>query len=585
MGNSTLFKELYRERPDLSLEVFREICISLDTPVSLSCYLLLKYGERKQLLMKTLSPLSYNDPEQFRDDYLIVSLLQKSQSISLGNDLELESFDSYLKQESVNALTEERLKILKAIRGITSVTWNSVIFTASKKIQDLLGPFSWSECYQFMRSGPGATTRTSHARADLYYKRGLTAHVTKDAFSIGKAYAQSDPRWFNLLGSDGIIPVDGSKTTTVPKSWKARRVIAIEPCLNIELQMGIGSVIRRRLLRAGVDLRDQSQNQRLARIGSIHNTLATIDLSNASDSVTLELVRQLLPADWCDALEQVRSPVTSFRGRTIRLHKVSSMGNGFTFDLETLIFWSLYQAVRSLFPTKCLNQSASFYGDDLVVPVELVGPYMEVLKIAGFIVNKDKSFIDGPFRESCGKHYFRGVDVTPLYFREKIDSIPRYIWLANSIRRYANTEYSIDSRFSIPYWYVRKRITGTFSVPRIPDGYGDGALIGCFDEVLPHRAPFGKEGWVSIHFDESYPSFVTNDESTLIKALTLIGSSWTPCLAPTVHDLRFTWNSQFRALRHSFPSELVLARKRKRYKVSKKTLYVQWSAPLPFEKV
>jgi hypothetical protein len=86
------------------------------------------------------------------------------------------------------------------------------------------------------------------------------------------------------------------------------------------------------------------------------------------------------------------------------------MGNGATFSLETLIFASILDAC-------CGHARYSVYGDDLIVPRDNVARVIMALKYVGFIVNTDKSYTDGPFRESCGKDYYRGTDITPFYLR------------------------------------------------------------------------------------------------------------------------------------------------------------------------
>jgi len=122
------------------------------------------------------------------------------------------------------------------------------------------------------------------------------------------------------------------------------RSICVEPGLTSFYQLALGEEIRRRLLRVGVDIRDQTRNQLLAREGSVTGLLATIDLSSASDTMSYELIRYLLPPDWFDLLTSFRSPSVTYKGSVIDLEMFSSMGNGFTFPLETLVYWSLTYA-------------------------------------------------------------------------------------------------------------------------------------------------------------------------------------------------------------------------------------------------
>jgi hypothetical protein len=137
--------------------------------------------------------------------------------------------------------------------------------------------------------------------------------------------------------------------------------------MNIYVQKGIGGVIRNRLRSIGINLDDQTKNQRLAKIGSFSGRLATIDLSMASDCISRLIVEKLIRSDWLLALGQCRSPIGVLpSGRKIFYQKYSSMGNGYTFELETLIFLSLAYAWARLHGEDV--DRISVYGDDIIVP-------------------------------------------------------------------------------------------------------------------------------------------------------------------------------------------------------------------------
>jgi hypothetical protein len=213
--------------------------------------------------------------------------------------------------------------------------------------------------------------------------------------------------------------VDGGRYETVPKSAKTDRSIIVEPRGNMFLQKGVGNFIRKRLGRSGCDLNDQSTNQKLAAF-AYDFKLATIDLEAASDSISYELVHLLLPVDWANYLSDLRSGSVLIDGKYRRLEKFSSMGNGFTFELESLIFFALSESVvESVSP----GLFSSVYGDDIIVPQECVPLLSIVFETLGFRVNTDKTFVEGNFFESCGRHYFQGRDVTPVYQKESLDEI------------------------------------------------------------------------------------------------------------------------------------------------------------------
>jgi hypothetical protein len=184
------------------------------------------------------------------------------------------------------------------------------------------------------------------------------------------------------------------------------------------LQRGAGLYMRDRLKRSGVDLGNQGLNQQLARAAQRFN-LATLDLSNASDTLSIETVFAFLPIDWAMFLDDLRSKETRIAGNWRKLEKFSSMGNGFTFELETLIFYCLAYASAKVDDLNPFWVTA--YGDDIIVPREAYDTVVDALSFFGFSVNSEKSYKEGPFFESCGKHYFNGHDVTPVYQKAEVD--------------------------------------------------------------------------------------------------------------------------------------------------------------------
>lgn len=215
---------------------------------------------------------------------------------------------------------------------------------------------------------------------------------------------------FEMVGHNKII--------MVPKTARVHRTIAIEPLLNGYVQKGVDLFMRDRLLAHGIDLTDQTRNQRLAKEGSFEkfNTYSTIDLSAASDTISIETVRDLLPAEWFNFLNRVRSPTYESEWGCGRYEKFTSMGNGFCFPLETLIFASLCVAANDVTG----ETDYSVYGDDIIVRQSTALLLIELLQFYGFRTNVDKTFIFGPFRESCGADYISGVNVRPYI----LDDLP-----------------------------------------------------------------------------------------------------------------------------------------------------------------
>lgn len=366
------------------------------------------------------------------------------------------------------------------------------------RISALLGTFSWDECARFFGHGPGGTTRLTKAESYAAYKYSGKPESTSGNAVLASCAIRMIPLWKrNVLSREGssdelVKLVDGNSIITVPKNFKTDRTIAKEPCMNVYIQKGIGQVLRRKLKRVGVDLDDQTRNQRAAREGSLTGQLATVDLSMASDTVAFGLVSFLLPNDWWFALEQCRSPVGVLpSGEKLIYQKFSSMGNGYTFELESLIFWAIAQQVcrDSLHET---DDSVLVYGDDLVIDSTKCPEFLRRLWQAGFTPNPTKTFYSGPYRESCGKHYFSGAEITPFYIRKPVRELDRLFLVHNNLHRWLGRSELVSVEV---LQGLRSLAPASWREPRLPDGFGDGAFIGAVDELRlsPHKC--GWEGW------------------------------------------------------------------------------------------
>jgi hypothetical protein len=219
------------------------------------------------------------------------------------------------------------------------------------------------------------------------------------------------------------------KVITVPKTLKTPRIIAVEPTCMQYAQQGLMEVIVRTIERDDclspfISFTNQVPNQDMAREGSLSGKLATLDLSEASDRVSNQHVRALLRRgpffELVDASRSRKADVPGFG--VVRLAKFASMGSGLCFPLEAMVFLTVifmaiekargngYRLRRKDLPS--FYGVVRVYGDDLIVPVEFAARVVEELDTFGYRVNSSKSFWSGSFRESCGKEYFRGEDVT-----------------------------------------------------------------------------------------------------------------------------------------------------------------------------
>lgn len=229
------------------------------------------------------------------------------------------------------------------------------------------------------------------------------------------------------------IPV---KVISVPKTQKTPRIIAIEPaCMQYAQQAVLESLVPRlekdSLLSNMIGFTDQGPNQSLAREGSLTGNLATLDLSDASDRVSNQLVRTMLrDHPWLHrAVDASRSRRARVPGYPIqRLAKFASMGSALCFPFEamvflTIIFLGIERDLNTpLSPSiiKQYSERVRVYGDDLIVPIEHVHSVIHHLEAFGARVGEDKSFWIGRFRESCGKEYYEGQDVSIVKARRML---------------------------------------------------------------------------------------------------------------------------------------------------------------------
>ena len=286
-----------------------------------------------------------------------------------------------------------------------------------------------------------------------------------------------------------------SKLVTVPKNSKTDRTIAIEPGINLWFQKGIGTLIRRRLLRAGIDLSDQTINQKKCRTASQFNDCATVDFSSASDTISIAIVEELLPPRWFVLLDSFRTSSYSLDGKSTKLQKFSSMGNGFTFELESLIFYAIAVACARL--RGASENQISVFGDDVILPKSIFDFYSATCNDLGFTVNIQKSYSTGYYRESCGAHYWNGVDIKPIFLKKELHGKSEVLKFTNNVRRLSHRYgyHSCDSRLR-PCWELLRRSLAS-DAQVISEGFGDLALIGNIDECkMLKRAPHGIEGFL-----------------------------------------------------------------------------------------
>lgn len=471
----------------LEASVARDLCALVNTPRSLTVEILLRYEEYQQYVDLEINPEHYEEASAFADDLLVTEVLSKSALMPLDVDKRQVALDSFYESERHCAITNERL-------NLAHKTNDQQLVRVRDEVSRMLKPLTTGDLEfieQSFRFGPGATTGAGGRGSTLSDKYDEETHLTVELIPYFKAIIGNT--WWET--SRCPVIVEGNRFTTVPKTAKTDRGICIEPTLNIYTQLGVGRMLRKRLRSFGVDLNSQLNNQRLAKVSYTAN-LATIDLSKASDSMSWSCVMSLVPPDWFDLLNLLRSSHTEIEKTWVELEKFSSMGNGYTFELESLIFTAI---LRSVVPSH-LHHVTSVYGDDLVCPREYVSRVIETLEFFGFSVNKQKSYLAGSFFESCGTDWFKSQPVRPFYMRQQqgASQLPYRLQIANSLRLYANMRAGgkgCDQRFR-PLWVALFQSSPkTIRSCKVPASLGDVGFIVSEKEANGRRL---RDGWQGI---------------------------------------------------------------------------------------
>lgn len=394
-----------------------------------------------------IDPGTYSSADQFKRDYAYISFLRKWKGFKDKRiNPEWTAFSTWMKSEKQCFSTNKRL-FSETSTGCYSVA-PSAIVAAKRKISQILGPLNVEKIAELCRFGNGATydLRRGATHAD----KSRRPSVTFDAIPWVCIALAGDEYLGSLVGPlRDLKIVSANRMVMVAKTVKTHRPIAAEPTLNSYVQQGVGRYIRARLKRFGVDLDDQTINQGLAQ-RALADGLATIDLSSASDTLCTNLVKLLLPHQWFEMLDDLRCKHTEYKGKRFALSKFSSMGNAYTFELESLIFYALISSV-------CTAGVSSVYGDDLVVHQSDYASTLEILTWAGFTVNEHKSFGAGSrFYESCGKHYFDGGEVTPCFQKDVCTRPHDYVRLHNRLVR-AGIRLDLREEFNVAARLVRER--------------------------------------------------------------------------------------------------------------------------------
>jgi len=346
--------------------------------------------------------------------------------------------------ERERAALSDYVQCDKEVEDVESTLPNSDVSEFGRMAQLLFGDvFSRldSDIYNeriIPKHGPGAVAEklTSNGK---YRSKYWTTRL-ESVFHVGD-FLYPSPRHIGVdYESDGIDFLEpGSelpaRVISVPKTQKTPRIIAIEPSTVQYVQQGILErlmhYIHSSFLNEFIGTQSQEPNQLLAQSGSLTGNLATLDLSEASDRVSSKLVRTLMHRHNLsqEAVFACRSQRASVPGQgIITLAKFASMGSALCFPFEAMVFLTIiFLAIEKEQGHRFYKKSeisqflgqVRVYGDDIVVPVDVVHTVVDLLEHFGAKVGRPKSFWNGKFRESCGKEYYAGQDVSIVKVRRK----------------------------------------------------------------------------------------------------------------------------------------------------------------------
>jgi len=360
------------------------------------------------------------DEPTFKATYQMQSLLKRHR---FEKDLFTEDD---LKTKAINTFLETQTRI--ASIDLMEPRLAGVLHNARRFIARWLGPYDEEEHRSLCRFGRRASVgipgrlACEAARWELPISGSKCQIEWFDAEMRGIDAVQN--YWMHQLESDPpskersiYHEIDTLKLTFVPKTYKALRGIVPNSTIGSYMSYGLGEMMRKRLKRIGYNIKTlQKRHRELAQIASDWDNLATVDLSSASDSISVALVQQLFPEDWFAVLCKSRIGKLKLPGTNtpVQMETFCTMGVGYTFPLQTMVFLALVKGIQQYMYPLVHPGTVSVYGDDLIYPVDYHKWVTFFFGKAGFVINQEKSFSSGPFRESCGGDYYRSVDVRPF---------------------------------------------------------------------------------------------------------------------------------------------------------------------------
>jgi len=406
-----------------------------------------------------------------------------------SEDRILDAYRQYIQTDNEIASTVATSADFEWFADVSHAIWGRVIGRISADVMAEIVP----------KHGPGAVADklTSNGKySDLSWTERLDRY-----FPIEK-YVIPGFSFFELLNDFPLYsPAQEppSRVIPVPKTMEKPRLIAAEPAHLQKVQQGILTVMTRHLGdHPNIGWLDQTRNRKMALRASKDRSLSTLDLSEASDRVSMRIVKNLIKFNeyFLGVTLAARSQSAALpTGERILLKKFASMGSAMTFPIESMVFWTIVvmavcRSRGEYLPTKQilseLQEDASVYGDDIIVPVRYTQPVIELLELFGLKVNRAKSFTNSHFRESCGAEFFDGHDVTLVRSRKGLPENRQHVEEITSLvamrNLYANA-YGPTGFVKVLDDYIEGLIPFPVGTPETP------ALVKCskYDHLYEDR--------------------------------------------------------------------------------------------------
>lgn len=478
-----------RETPNSADRLIREIGShlardfreSLDDRDAVNVTELFLHGDAAAIRGYNWHEWSTDDPYVFKRRYQLGSLLKRYR---FQKDL---MSVSELKEAAEMQFFDNQLRLAGLDFDALNATINYVLFCAAGYCHTTLGNYDIEEHLALCRNGKKASVGIPMRAATeaARYEAPITGssehiawysavHLAEDPQTRDYVFGNWDPDKGPLFRD-----VKELALTFVPKTFKSLRSIMPNTTIGAFYTDGLGKVLTSRLKRAGYDLTDlQDRHRELACLASVTGTLVTADQSLASDNITSWLVGRLLPPKWRDAISLGRIDWVKLpSGLRVKTPTFMTMGIGFTFPLQTLIFLSLLKAIDQVFTNG--RSEISVFGDDLIYSSRMHPFVLYVFGRLGLQINNDKTFATGKFRESCGGDYFAGVDVRPFLPKNERGSrlsnreyeTLLYVWTNGLLRRWAREEVPLTFDYLLSE--ISRVSRGVLRVPPdFPDGSG-----------------------------------------------------------------------------------------------------------------